>query len=160
MKYNVLVLNSHVHLYILSSIVWIAVCTVHTHCKENPISVLRKKKLRGLSSNFHIHILRAIYIYSRSAHLFFCSRIGKPFVGIQGLRPHSFISGNICLEFLVYCLCSAAQSTEPGLDQDQNPQDCANLLFLKTATINITVAETQTLKLAQLLPPNKLKYFC
>jgi hypothetical protein len=26
-----------------------------------------------------------------------------------GLRPRNFISGNICFEFSVYCLCSAAR---------------------------------------------------
>ncbi len=155
-------------------LLWTSFGLQHAHTAKKIRFLYSQKRNCAASVPISTFIfLRAIYIFPRSAHLFFCSRIGmrynkrrrrigRPIVEIQyhqGLRPHSFISGNICLEFLVHCLCSAAPSTEPSLDQDQNPQDCASLLFLKTASINITVAETQTLKLAQLLP-NKLKDFC
>ncbi len=70
--------------------------------------------------------LYAIYIFPRSAHLFSCSRIDRPIVGIyksftetcmlEGIgtevRPRSFISGNICFEFSVWCLCSVAFTTK------------------------------------------------
>ncbi len=56
------------------------------------------------------------FIYS-SVHIFSCSRIGKPIVGIYksltdtwmwklGLRPRNSFSGNSCFEFSVLCLCS------------------------------------------------------
>ena len=61
--------------------------------------------------------LWAIYIFPRSVHLFSCSRLGRPTVGIYEslketlmqeleLRLRCFISGNICFEFSVQCLCS------------------------------------------------------
>jgi hypothetical protein len=61
--------------------------------------------------------LWAIYSHDWLVLLFSCSRIGGPIEGIYksltetwmwelGLRPRSFISGNICFEFWVYCLCS------------------------------------------------------
>ena len=64
--------------------------------------------------------LWAIYIFPHSAHLFSCSRIGRPIMGIYklltetgsrnwGLRPRSFISGNFGFEFSVYCLCSVVR---------------------------------------------------
>ncbi len=64
--------------------------------------------------------LWAIYmhIFPGTAHLFSCSRIGRPILGINksltdkwmrklGLRPWNSFSGNICFEFSVLCLCSA-----------------------------------------------------
>jgi hypothetical protein len=58
------------------------------------------------------------FIYSQlSVHLFSCSKIGRPIMGIYksltdtwmwklGLRPHNSFSGNICFEFSVLCLCT------------------------------------------------------
>jgi hypothetical protein len=40
------------------------------HCKEIWIYVFSEKELRGLSPNFHIHVLCSIDIFPRSAHLF------------------------------------------------------------------------------------------
>jgi hypothetical protein len=83
------------------------------HCKENPIYALQVKKLRGLSPNFRIHIsLSDLYI----------PRIGPPIFLQQnrqelGLRPRSFIYGNICFEFSVYCLCSVTASLK-GLSHE------------------------------------------
>ncbi len=62
--------------------------------------------------------LWSIYMFPRAVHLFYCSIIGGSIVGIHksltdimwelGTRPHSFIAGNICFQFLVQCLCSAS----------------------------------------------------
>ncbi len=57
-------------------------CVSRTHCKENPIYVLPGKKLRGLSSNFHIHVSVSDLYFPTSVHLFSCSRIGSvPYLG-------------------------------------------------------------------------------
>ncbi len=90
--------------------------------KKIPFMYSQKRK-SGLSPSFHIHTvcLWAIYIFSGSVHLFSCSRIGRPIVGIYkslkdawmwklGLRPHNSFSGNACFEFSVLCLCSVQTS--------------------------------------------------
>ncbi len=85
-----------------------------------PIFVVPEKELRCFSPNFHIHVsVRDLYIPGISPHIS-CSRIGKPIVGIYksitdtwmwklGVWPSNSFSGNICLEFLVLCLCSEAE---------------------------------------------------
>jgi hypothetical protein len=66
-----------------------------------------------------------LYSQDRSTY-FFCSRLGRPIGGIYvlfahrnrnvmyewelGLRPRNFFSGNICFDFSVLCLSSAAWS--------------------------------------------------
>ncbi len=62
--------------------------------------------------------LWAIHIFPGSVYLFFCSKIDGP--RIRGIckslqiyeeletRPSIFYSGNLCFEFSVKCLCSAA----------------------------------------------------
>ncbi len=58
-----------------------------------------------------------IFIFPESVHIFSCSRIGRPILGIYklltdtcmwklGLRQQNFFSGNICFEFLILYLCS------------------------------------------------------
>jgi hypothetical protein len=67
--------------------------------------------------------LWAIYIFLGSVHIFSCSRIGKPILGIYtsnlltdtrmwklGLRPRYSFSGNICFKFSAFCLCSALEN--------------------------------------------------
>ncbi len=74
---------------------------LHTiHCKENWEKIFPKRKLRGLSPNFYIHI------FPQSNCLFGCSKIGGPNPGNiyqsltdvwtwkLGTRPRSLISGN------------------------------------------------------------------
>jgi hypothetical protein len=40
------------------------------HCNENPISLFHEKELRGLSSNFHIHVyVSNLYIHRISPHI-------------------------------------------------------------------------------------------
>ncbi len=52
------------------------------HCNENPIYVFPEKELRGLSPNFHIHVSVSDLHIPRKVHIFSCSRIGRPIVGI------------------------------------------------------------------------------
>ncbi len=52
------------------------------HCNENPIYVFPEKELRGLSSNFHIHVPVNIYIFPEPVHIFSCSRLGRPILRI------------------------------------------------------------------------------
>ncbi len=62
--------------------------------------------------------LWVIYVSPRSVHIFSCSRIGRPIVGIHksltdtlmwklGLRPRKSFSWNICFKFWVLYLCRA-----------------------------------------------------
>jgi hypothetical protein len=45
-----------------------------------------QEKLRGLSLNFHIHMsVSDLYIFPGFVHIFSCSRIGRPIVGIVGI---------------------------------------------------------------------------
>jgi hypothetical protein len=55
------------------------------HCTEDPIDVFPEMKLRGLVPNFHILVsVSDLYIptKTRSVHLFCCSKIGRPILGI------------------------------------------------------------------------------
>ncbi len=53
-----------------------------THCNENPIYVVLFWELRGLSSNFHIHVyVTDLYIPRIGPHIS-CSKIGRSIVGI------------------------------------------------------------------------------
>jgi hypothetical protein len=55
----------------------------NTHCKEIRIYVFPEKELRSLTPNFNIHVsVSDLYIPTRSANLFSCSRIGRPIRGI------------------------------------------------------------------------------
>jgi hypothetical protein len=75
---------------------------------------------RGFSPNFQIHVsVNDLYISGISPHIS-CSRIGKPILGIYksftdtwmwklGVGPSNSFSGNICVIFLVLCLCSEAE---------------------------------------------------
>ncbi len=92
------------------------------HCRENPIYVLPEKKPHGLRPSFHIHVsVSDLYIPTIGPSIFLLQK--RQTVGIYKLltetwmqelclRPRSFISGNICFEFLVYCLCSVLASME------------------------------------------------
>jgi hypothetical protein len=61
-----------------------------------------------------------IHIFPGLAHIFFCSRIGRPVIGIYksltdtwmwklGLSSRYSFFGNICFEISIFCLCSALQ---------------------------------------------------
>ncbi len=52
------------------------------HCKEIWIYVFPEKELRSLRPSFNIHSLRKISVFLRSAHIFSCTRIGRPIRGI------------------------------------------------------------------------------
>ncbi len=79
------------------------------------------KELRGLSHNFQIHVSVSDLYISSKVHIFSCSRIGRPIVGIYVYIAHRHInvgsgteacnsfSGNICFEFLILCLCSVSR---------------------------------------------------
>ncbi len=51
----------------------------NTHCKENPIYIFLSWELRGLGTNFHIHVsVNDLYtVFLGSVHIFPCSRIGR-----------------------------------------------------------------------------------
>ncbi len=87
------------------------------HWNENPIYVFPEKELRGLSPNFRVHVSVRDLVF----HIFSCSRIGRPIVGIYksltdtwmwklGLRPCNSFSENVCFEFSVLCLCSLGKN--------------------------------------------------
>ncbi len=54
------------------------------HSNENPIYVFPEKELRGLSPNSHIHVPVSDLqcMFPGSVHVFSCSRIGRPIVGL------------------------------------------------------------------------------
>ncbi len=53
------------------------------YCNENPILCIPRKGIARPRSQFlHSVILWAIYIFLESVHIFSCSRIGRPIVGI------------------------------------------------------------------------------
>ncbi len=76
-------------------------------------TVLSEHKLRGLSPNFHIHVyVNDLHIPAICSPIFLQQNIGRPIAEIDksltetwilelGLRPRSFISGNICFKFLL-----------------------------------------------------------
>ncbi len=92
------------------------------NCEEYPLYVLPEKELRGLSPNFHIHASASdLCIRNRRIGPYFpASKIGRAILGIYAsltynmnveigtVATHFFfsISGNICFEFSVLCLCS------------------------------------------------------
>ncbi len=86
------------------------------HCNENPIYVFPEKELLALSPNFNIHVYLS-NLCPGPVHIFSCSRIGRPIVGIYksltdtwiwklGLGLRNSFSENICFKFSVLCLCS------------------------------------------------------
>ncbi len=107
------------------------------YCNENLIDVFPEKELRGLSPNFHIHVsVSDLYISKIPRfHIFSCSRIGRPVVGIYksltdiwmwklGLRLHSSFSGNFYFKFLELCLCSAlSHHPRDVFFKERNTQD-------------------------------------
>ncbi len=96
------------------------VYTVHwrPHCNENPIDEFPENDLRDLSPKSTFMCLWAIYIFSGQVHIFSCSWIGRPIMGIYksptdtrkwklGLRLCNSFSRNICFECSMLCLCRA-----------------------------------------------------
>ncbi len=84
-------------------------------CNKNPIYVFPEKELRGLSSNFHIHVSVSNLNIPGSVHIFSWSRIGRTILGIHKFAHRhmnvevgteagrSSLSGNICFKFSVLC---------------------------------------------------------
>ncbi len=70
-------------------------------CKENPIYIILFWELRGLSPNFHIQCLWAIYIFSGLVHIFPCSRIGRLVLEIYKYLPDKWVQelGDRTLKF-------------------------------------------------------------
>jgi hypothetical protein len=54
----------------------------HVHCNENTIYEFPEKELCGLSQNFHIRVSVSDLFIPESIHIFSCSRIGRPILGI------------------------------------------------------------------------------
>ncbi len=93
--------------------------------------------------------LWAIYKFPQLFHLFSCSRIGRPIVGIYkpltetwmwqlGTRPLSFIFGNISFEFLVSCLGSVV----PGVVTARNIHHVALVAAEWQATTGLHIPAT------------------
>ncbi len=92
------------------------------HCNENPIYVFPITELRDLRPNYHIHLSVSYLYFPGWVHIFSCSRIGRPIMGIYkslttdtwmwklGLRPRNSFSRNICFKFSLLCLCSEGLS--------------------------------------------------
>ncbi len=90
--------------------------------------------------------LWAICILPGSVHIFSCSRIGRPMVGIYeslldkwirklGLRPRDSFSGNICFEFSVLCLCSAHLELQLVCPVVQYEPSLPEITFLKLLNV-------------------------
>jgi len=87
------------------------------HCNGDSVYIFLFWELRGLSPNFHMHgSVSDLYIPRIGPHIS-SSIKGRPIVGIYnsladtwmwklGLRPRYSFSGNICLKFSAFCLCS------------------------------------------------------
>jgi hypothetical protein len=93
---------------------------------------------------------RYIYIFPRLVHIYTCSRIGRPILGIYksltdtwiwkwGLRLRYSCSGNIGLEFLVLCLCIVARPPPFAISIIQLSGEDALPLFLLYPYINSVV---------------------
>ncbi len=99
--------------------VFICVSWVKKDCTATKITFMCSQK-RNCAASVPISTymcLWAIYIFPGLIHIFSCSRIGRPMVGLYksltdtwmwklGLRPRNSFSGNICFKFSVLCLCS------------------------------------------------------
>ncbi len=88
------------------------------HCKKDPIYVFPEMKLRGLVPNFAIHVSVSDLYISTIGPPICGNKIWGPILGIYksltdtwmwklGIRPRSFISGNICSNFRysVFAVC-------------------------------------------------------
>ncbi len=71
----------------------------HTATK-NRFMYSQQRKLRSLSPNFHIHVscMLAIYIFPESVHLFSCSKIGRPIMGMYINRSQTHMNVQIGTE--------------------------------------------------------------
>jgi hypothetical protein len=88
--------------------------TRQMHCTKNLKQIFPEMKLRGLVTNFSIHVsvMRFLYYHDRSANAKQQNRrtdhgnyksLTDTWMQKLGTRPPSFISGNICFEFSVKC---------------------------------------------------------
>ncbi len=80
------------------------------------LCIPRKGIARPQSQFQHSCVCERFFIIPGSVHIFSCSRIGRPIVGIHKsltdtwmwnlrLRPRNFFSRNICFKFSVFSLC-------------------------------------------------------
>ncbi len=101
------------------------------HCKKIPFMCFQKRNCTASVPISTFMCLWAIYIFPGSVHIFSCSRIGRPSVGIYksltdtlmwklGLRLRNSFSGNICFEFSVLCLFSVLSFSSEYHSSRQN----------------------------------------
>ncbi len=82
------------------------------HCNENPIYVFPEKNCAASVSVTTLMCLWAIYIFPGSVHIFSCSRLGRPVLGIYKSLTYSwghaipFLGIYICFKFSILFLCS------------------------------------------------------
>jgi hypothetical protein len=94
------------------------------HCKEIGIYIFPKKELRGLCTNFHIHVsVSDLYIPTFGPPNIFLQQkrqtdqrniqiANRNMNAVIGTVATQFLPGNICFEVLVLCLCRVGKAVQ------------------------------------------------
>ncbi len=107
-------------------------CNPQWQRKQHSAKPYNSQKLLGLVPNLYIYVSVSYLFIPRIGPPILLYCVCEPIVGIYksltdtrmgelGTRPHSFISGNICFEFSVQCICSVATWRHLSLDNFVSP---------------------------------------